>query len=265
MVKEFGNEKDLIQTVKASLICKILVCCEPHLEKVKLSLMTDPSIKMQVEEVTKKPNVKNDDDKKSAENFASYFNFTRSIPLLLAHQVMAINRGESQKFLKVHIVFPYKFHNAFQLFVEKTFIAFSKSSREGSLAKDYLTESYNRFEKKMSRFIRLILKANAIKESVVVLQKNLRQNLLVEPLKNVRIMGIDPGFKNGCKIAVIDETDCVIATDVLNLTSKNEMVSEKEKGKLKRLIDSHCIEVIALGDGCGSVEVDQLLSQMLTG
>ena len=84
-------------------------------------------------------------------------------------------------------------------------------------------------------------------------------------MKNVRIMGIDPGFKNGCKIAIIDESDCIRATGVLNLTAGNESVLQSNKVKLRQYIDSHAIEIIALGDGCGSVEADQLLTEMLAG
>jgi len=147
--------------------------------------------------------VKSKDAKVKKSIFETYFDFKSSIHFIKPHQVLALNRGEKKKELKVTLEIPEIFERDLECECLRLINPMQNEIRQ--LISEAMKDAYKRLVKpQIRRKIRSNLTRNAEKESLVVFANNLRELLLTPPCRNSVIMGLDPGFKHGCKVAVID-------------------------------------------------------------
>jgi uncharacterized protein len=188
-----------------------------------------------------------------------YYHFAEPIKRLLPHRILAINRGEREKFLRVSIVIA---EESLLAAMRKSYLRNSRSIFR-ILLETTLQDAYKRLIfPSIDREIRKELTDTAEEHAIRVFARNLRQLLLQRPLKGKMIMGIDPGFRTGCKLAVIDETGKYLEGVTIFPHPPQSEVFES-KTTMRRLIDHHQIELIAIGNGTASRETELLVSELI--
>ena len=177
----------------------------------------------------------------------------------LKTQILAINRGEKEEFLKVKLDKP---EEKIIDYLKKQVIQDYKSQFAEHLEKAII-DSYKRLiEPSIEREIRSDLTEKAEEQAIKVFGKNAKQLLLQPPIKNRTVMGFDPAYRTGCKIAVIDKTGKVLATTTVYPTEPQNDV-EGAKKVLKDLISKHNVNMIAIGNGTASRESEMFVSDMI--
>ena len=197
-------------------------------------------------------------DKEAKSPYEIYYDFTETIRTLPSHRILAINRGEKEKFLKVKLV---KNEQYILNLLEKHIIK-RNSTRENELQAT-IQDSWKRLiEPSLDREIRADLTEKADEQAIKVFGKNAKQLLLGAPLKGYTVLGFDPAYRTGCKLAVIDETGKVLDTAVLYPTEpQNDIIGSRKK--LIELIKKDNINVIAIGNGTASRESEQFVSDTI--
>ena len=197
-------------------------------------------------------------DKEAKSPYEIYYDFTETIKTLPSHRILAINRGEKEKFLKVKLV---KNEQYILNLLEKHIIKHN-STRENELQAT-IQDSWKRLiEPSLDREIRADLTEKADEQAIKVFGKNAKQLLLGAPLKGYTVLGFDPAYRTGCKLAVIDETGKVLDTAVLYPTEpQNDIIGSRKK--LIELIKKDNINVIAIGNGTASRESEQFVSDTI--
>ncbi len=197
-------------------------------------------------------------DKEAKSPYEIYYDFTETIKTLPSHRILAINRGEKEKFLKVKLV---KNEQYILNLLEKHIIK-RNSTRENELQAT-IQDSWKRLiEPSLDREIRSDLTEKADEQAIKVFGKNAKQLLLGAPLKGYTVLGFDPAYRTGCKLAVIDETGKVLDTAVLYPTEpQNDIIGSRKK--LIELIKKDNINVIAIGNGTASRESEQFVSDTI--
>lgn len=197
-------------------------------------------------------------DKEAKSPYEIYYDFTETIKSLPSHRILAINRGEKEKFLKVKLV---KNEQYILNLLEKHIIK-RNSTRENELQAT-IQDSWKRLiEPSLDREIRADLTEKADEQAIKVFGKNAKQLLLGAPLKGYTVLGFDPAYRTGCKLAVIDETGKVLDTAVLYPTEpQNDIIGSRKK--LIELIKKDNINVIAIGNGTASRESEQFVSDTI--
>ena len=197
-------------------------------------------------------------DKEAKSPYEIYYDFTETIKTLPSHKILAINRGEKEKFLKVKLV---KNEQYILNLLEKHIIK-RNSTRENELQAT-IQDSWKRLiEPSLDREIRADLTEKADEQAIKVFGKNAKQLLLGAPLKGYTVLGFDPAYRTGCKLAVIDETGKVLDTAVLYPTEpQNDIIGSRKK--LIELIKKDNINVIAIGNGTASRESEQFVSDTI--
>ena len=191
-------------------------------------------------------------------NYEMYYKFEEEIKKIPSHRILAINRGEKEEFLKVTIEKPY----------EKIYSYLTKKIIQGEtqfteILEETIQDSYKRLiEPSIEREIRADLTEKASEQAIKVFGKNAKQLLLGAPIKNITVMGFDPAYRTGCKIAVIDDTGKVLDTATVYPTEPQNDV-EGAKKILKELIKKHNVNMIAIGNGTASRESEKFVSDML--
>ncbi len=190
--------------------------------------------------------------------YMNYYEYTEPVEKVANHRILALDRGEKEGFLKASIVLDESI--ATDIILNK----YIKSNNAcGELVRTAAEDSYKRLIfPSIEREIRSEMTAKAAEESIKVFASNLRQLLLQAPLKNSVILGLDPGYRTGCKVAVIDATGKVLDTTVIYVThSKAEY--EQSKKKIKELIEKHDVTVISIGNGTASRETEQFAAEVI--
>lgn len=197
-------------------------------------------------------------DKEAKSPYEIYYDFTETIKTLPSHRILAINRGEKEKFLKVKLV---KNEQYILNLLEKHIIK-RNTTRENELQAT-IQDSWKRLiEPSLDREIRADLTEKADEQAIKVFGKNAKQLLLGAPLKGYTVLGFDPAYRTGCKLAVIDETGKVLDTAVLYPTEpQNDIIGSRKK--LIELIKKDNINVIAIGNGTASRESEQFVSDTI--
>ena len=197
-------------------------------------------------------------DKEAKSPYEIYYDFTETIRTLPSHRILAINRCEKEKFLKVKLV---KNEQYILNLLEKHIIK-RNSTRENELQAT-IQDSWKRLiEPSLDREIRADLTEKADEQAIKVFGKNAKQLLLGAPLKGYTVLGFDPAYRTGCKLAVIDETGKVLDTAVLYPTEpQNDIIGSRKK--LIELIKKDNINVIAIGNGTASRESEQFVSDTI--
>ncbi|EDV44199.1 uncharacterized protein Dana_GF16142 [Drosophila ananassae] len=203
------------------------------------------------------------DKKLDSSKFENYFNFQGDIKTIKPHQMLAINRGEKHKFLSVKLETNDYLKRDLMRFINDQYMT---EGLHYPLRREVFTKSVEEcYSKKlqplMCRQIRADLKEKAQKAAIDVFAKNLKQLLLMSPLKGERILSIDPGYTNGCKLAVISETADVLETGVIYPQGARSNKHGAEK-TLVNLLNKHNCQIIALGNGTACRETEHWLTDM---
>ena len=197
----------------------------------------------------------NDEEKSSYE---MYYDFSEKINRIPSHRILAINRGEKEEFLKVKLEKP---EDTIINYIENDII---KGNTEFTdILKETINDSFKRLiEPSIDREIRSDLTEKAEEQAIKVFGKNAKQLLLGSPIKGQTVMGFDPAYRTGCKIAVIDETGKVLDTATIYPTAPQNDV-ENSKKTLLDLIKKDNINIIAIGNGTASRESEQFVSDVI--
>ena len=197
----------------------------------------------------------NDEEKSSYE---MYYDFSEKINRIPSHRILAINRGEKEDFLKVKLEKP---EDTIINYIENDII---KGNTEFTdILKETINDSFKRLiEPSIDREIRSDLTEKAEEQAIKVFGKNAKQLLLGSPIKGQTVMGFDPAYRTGCKIAVIDETGKVLDTATIYPTAPQNDI-ENSKKTLLDLIKKDNINIIAIGNGTASRESEQFVSDVI--
>lgn len=189
--------------------------------------------------------------------YEMYYDYTEPLHNIPSHRILAINRGEDEKYLSVKIRADED--KIIQLLCSKVII---HSSVISDLIKEAIEDSYKRLiAPSIEREIRNQLTEKAEQQAIKVFSKNLRSLLLQQPVKGKVIMGVDPGFRTGNKIAVIDEKSDVLAVAVVYMTLP-EHDKTQAKLQLRKLIDDYKVDLIALGNGTACRESEVVIAEL---
>ena len=197
-------------------------------------------------------------DADANKTYEMYYDFTEPIKHIKPHRVLAINRGENEKILSVNI----EVNNEEVLsYLESKII--KKDSPVKPYVIDAIKDSYKRLIfPSMEREIRSELTSQSEDASIEVFKGNLENLLLIAPMKNKRVLGFDPAFRTGCKLAVVDETSKVLNISVIYPHEPHNKWNEA-KETIKDLINKYKIDIIAIGNGTASRESEKLVSEIL--
>ncbi len=188
--------------------------------------------------------------------FKAYYEYTESVRTIPDHRILAMNRGEDKKVLKVTLTPP----------TETVLIYLKKSldvKNEDILMTEIISDSYKRLiAPSIERECRAALTQRAQESAITVFAKNLKALLMAPPLKGKVIMGLDPAFRTGCKIAVIDENGKYLDSTTVYPTEPQKKTEEAKK-ILLGLIRKYDVKVISIGNGTASRESEMFVSEMI--
>ena len=209
-------------------------------------------------------------DKDSTTEYELYYNYTEDLKRIPPHRILAINRAEKEGIIKGKIICEtdeiIKYLNRHMLknissIPEK--IEYNKFTTP--IIKESVEDSYKRLiSPAIEREIRNYLTEKAEEKSIEVFAKNLNQLLMESPLAGKTILGWDPAFRTGCKLAIIDETGKVLDTSLIYPTEPQNKVKESIK-TVRDLIDEYDINVIAIGNGTASRESEEIVAEIIKG
>ncbi len=195
---------------------------------------------------------------KTSDVYDNYANFSKLVKLVKPHQVLAIFRGENQKCLSKDIIIDEeKFLNHIYMFET------NKNTPYQELFKQVIKDSYTRLIKpSVDNDIYNQLFEQAEDNSIITFKRNLENLLMQAPLKSCSVLGFDPGYVNGCKIAIVDSLSNVLYTTKTYITvTKEQEKIESEALRLKNLIKKFDVKYIALGNGTASRESEKFLKE----
>ena len=190
--------------------------------------------------------------------YQMYYDFNEKVNHLPSHRILAINRGEKEEYLKVKLEKP---EDKILDFIARDMI--KGNTQFTSMLQTTIDDSWKRLiEPSIDREIRSDLTEKAEEQAIKVFGKNAKPLLLAPPLKGMTVMGFDPAYRTGCKIAVIDETGKLLATTTVYPTEPQNDI-EGAKKVLKEFINKYDVDIIAIGNGTASRESESFVSDML--
>ena len=191
--------------------------------------------------------------------YEMYYEFDEPVAKLAGHRILALNRGENEKFLTVKIEAPVE---DILRYLEKKVIV-RDNPQTTPVLKEVIEDAYDRLiAPAIEREIRSDLTEKAEDGAIKVFGKNLEQLLMQPPIAGQVVLGWDPAFRTGCKISVVDPTGKVLDTTVIYPTAPQNKV-EEAKAVIKKLIDKHHVTLISLGNGTASRESEQVIVELL--
>ena len=201
----------------------------------------------------------NSEDPELIKPFLMYAEYSEAVNTLPSHRILAINRGEKKDILKVKLLTDHD--NNIALIGQQIIKTTSNFSQTIITA---LTDGYKRLLlPSLEREIRTQLTENAEQQAIKVFGLNLKQLLLQAPLAGYNVMGLDPGYRTGCKVAVISPTGAVLDHGVLYLTaSEGEKIKSAEK--MLSLIKKHNVGLISIGNGTASYETEEFTAKLIS-
>lgn len=198
-------------------------------------------------------------DEKAESVYEMYYDYEEPVKKVAGHRTLAINRGEKEKFLVVRVEAPVD--RILQYLRTKTII--NDNPVTSPILEEVIADSYDRLiAPAIEREIRNDLTEKAEDGAISVFGKNLEQLLLQTPIAGKVVLGWDPAFRTGCKLAVVDETGKVLDTKVIYPTAPQNKVAEA-KTELKRLIKKYNVSLISVGNGTASRESEQVIVELL--
>ena len=189
--------------------------------------------------------------------YENYYDFSEPIKKLKGHRVLAINRGENEEFLKVSVTLPEE--DGIAQIVSR--VVTNMKSPALSYLMATIRDAYDRLLfPAIEREVRATLFDDACEGALKVFSENLRNLLLAAPLKGKTVLGYDPGYAHGCKLAVVDKTGKVLDTAVIYPVKPREDI-ERSKATVLRLIKKHNVDVISIGNGTASRESEAFIAE----
>ena len=188
-----------------------------------------------------------------------YYDYSESVKTIAPHRVLAINRGEKEDFLKVKV----EINNEKVInYIINEYVN-DKNLKNKDVIVSAIEDSYKRLIfPSIEREIRNTLTENAQERAISIFGKNVKSLLLQAPVKDKVVMGFDPAFRTGCKIAVVDKNGKLLDTTTVYPTEPQNKVEESKK-ELKALIEKYNIDIIAIGNGTASRESEKFVSDMI--
>lgn len=197
-------------------------------------------------------------DKEEKSVYEMYYDYKEPIKTIANHRILAINRGEREGKLKVSIEID---ADMVELLIDK--IVKDRNKDTSIYLEKAIEDGYKRLLfPSLEREIRSSLTERAEEEAIKVFGLNLRPLLMQPPIKGKTVMGIDPGYRTGCKVAVVDETGKLLDYTTVYPTEPQNQV-EETKEELKRLINKHSVDIIAIGNGTASRETEMVVADMI--
>ena len=198
-------------------------------------------------------------DEKAESVYEMYYDYEEPVKSVAGHRTLAINRGEAEKFLTVKIEAP---QERILTYLEKKTIT-AENPVTTSILQEVALDSYQRLiAPAIEREIRNELTEKAEDGAITVFGKNLEQLLLQPPIAGKVVLGWDPAFRTGCKLAVVDATGKVLDTKVIYPTAPQNKV-EEAKAELKKIIKKYNVSLISVGNGTASRESEQVIVELL--
>lgn len=191
--------------------------------------------------------------------YEMYYDYKESVKTIANHRILAINRGEKEKFLKINLILP----DENILSKLKSIIITDQDADSYKYLELAIEDSYKRLIfPSIEREVRTSLTERAEEEAIKVFALNLKPLLMQPPIRGKVVMGIDPGFRTGCKVAVIDDTGKLLSTITVYPTEPQNKVKET-KEELKALINEYNVDIIAIGNGTASRETELVIAELL--
>ncbi len=198
-------------------------------------------------------------DEKAESVYEMYYAYEEPVSKVAGHRTLALNRGEKEKFLVVKVEAPVE--RILQYL--RTKVITNDNPVTNKMLEEVIADSYDRLiAPAIEREIRNDLTEKAEDGAISVFGKNLEQLLLQPPIKGKVVLGWDPAFRTGCKLAVVDETGKVLDTKVIFPTAPQNKVAEA-KAELKKLIKKYNVSLISVGNGTASRESEQVIVELL--
>ncbi len=208
-------------------------------------------------------------DKEGGETYRDYFEFKEPVKKLRSHRVLAFTRGENEEFLKVSVEVD---EDAALALLASRVITNKRSPVVGRMS-EIIKDAYSRLiYPAVEREIRSALFDTASEGALQVFAQNLRNLLMIAPLKGKTVLGYDPGFRTGCKLAVVDKTGKVLDTAVIypTLTSESGPKTDRDRQRIldsekivTRLVEKYGVDIIAIGNGTASRESERFIVDLL--
>jgi len=192
--------------------------------------------------------------------YEMYYDYSEPLNKIAGHRILAINRGEKEEFLKVKIDVPVEdIHN---LILNKVL---KENHFTNDIIKDIVSDSYKRLiAPSIEKELRSELTEKAENGAIKVFGLNLKQLLMQPPIKGKIVLALDPGFRTGCKTAVIDETGKVLSTGVIYATKPHSQLKiDESKEEIKQKIEKYNVDIIAIGNGTASRETESFVVEIL--
>ncbi len=191
--------------------------------------------------------------------YSNYYDFSEPVFRIAGHRVLAIDRGEREDKLKVSVAVP---DGRGEKVVTDKYV--KNNSPCGELVKSAAVDGYGRLIfPSVEREIRADLTSKACEAAIKVFASNLRQLLMQPPIKGRVALGLDPGYRTGCKLAVVDNTGKVLDTGVAYITTGEQRKIEQGKALVKNLIQKYGVSIIAIGNGTASRESETFVADLI--
>lgn len=251
--KEYLSEEKGVMTVEDAIAGAMDIIAE--------EVSDEAEFRTYIREVTMKEGrlVSAAKDEKAESVYEMYYNYEEDVEKVPGHRVLAINRGENEKFLAVKIAAP---EERILRYLEKKVIT-RDNEHTNDILRAVIEDSYKRLiAPAIEREIRNHLTEMAEDGAIKVFAKNLYQLLMQPPIAGHTVLGWDPAYRTGCKLAVVDSTGKVLDTDVIYPTPPQNK-TEEAKAVLKKLIDKYNITIISLGNGTASRESEKFIVEFL--
>ncbi|WP_240377454.1 Tex family protein [Bacillus piscicola] len=236
---------------------------EGALDIIAEQMADDPEVRKKVRQLTAQHGLIAASKKKNAEDaqgiFEMYYEYEEPVRSVPSHRVLAMNRGEKEAVLKISIQMK---EELIFSFLEKHVI-----KRFGSPAVPYLTKAYEDAYKRLiapavERELRNELSEKAEEQAIHIFSENLKNLLLQPPMKGKVVLGVDPAYRTGCKLAVINEVGKLLDIAVIYpVPPRNEVAKSKET--VERMIDKYGVEVIVIGNGTASRETEEFVAEVI--
>ena len=253
--KDYLNEEKEVCTVQDAINGAKDILAE--------SISDEAAYRTRIREMTEKEGVLTAEakDEKAESVYEMYYHFQEPVSKLAGHRVLALNRGEKEKFLNVKLEAP---EERILRYLEKQIIK-KENPNTTDILKEVAEDSYRRLiAPAIEREIRNALTEKAEEGAINVFGKNLQQLLMQPPIAGQVVLGWDPAFRTGCKLAVVDPTGKVLDTTVVYPTAPtNEKKIRAAKDKVKEFIDKYHITLISVGNGTASRESEQVIVELL--
>ena len=198
-------------------------------------------------------------DENAETPYRNYYDYQEPVEKIAGHRVLALDRGERENALKVSVVLP---EGRGQAIVVRKFVR--NQSPCGLLVQEAAEDAFQRLLfPAVEREVRRELTEKADTAAIQVFASNLRQLLMAAPLKNRTVLGVDPGYRTGCKLAVVDETGKVLDTGVAHITLGTGKGMEQGKRLMRQMMIQYHVTAVAIGNGTASREAEAVVAELL--